>query len=217
MGKTGNAERVGAGKLQILKASDIGLADDKRRSVSKGFSVAVRVLMQNWRQGTVACLGRSDVNRSRKKPWKQKGTGRARVGSARSPLWRGGGVIFGPQARTRTLSISRKCKQLVLRNIFMDKLDRGNILVADWAVSGQKPSTAQAYGLLKELNLHAKKIAVCLPWSDAITRASFNNISNVRVLLFDQFNAFDLANESKILLLQKDFEQFKKTVEARWS
>ena len=61
-------------------------------------AIYVRALLQNWRQGTVACKGRSDVSYSNKKPWKQKGTGRARAGSARSPLWRGGGVIFGPQA-----------------------------------------------------------------------------------------------------------------------
>ena len=66
-------------------------------------SIYIRSLLQNWRQGTVACKGRSDVGYSNKKPWKQKGTGRARAGSARSPLWRGGGVIFGPQPRTRVL------------------------------------------------------------------------------------------------------------------
>ena len=65
-------------------------------------------MLQNWRQGTVACKGRSDVAFSNKKPWKQKGTGRARAGSARSPLWRKGGVIFGPQPRTRTLTITQE-------------------------------------------------------------------------------------------------------------
>src|SRR5260221_13587778 len=63
------------------------------------FSTWIRVLAQNWRQGTVACKGRSDVAYTNRKPWKQKGTGRARAGSARSPLWKGGGAIFGPQAR----------------------------------------------------------------------------------------------------------------------
>ena len=67
--------------------------------------------MQNWRQGTVACKGRSDVAFSNKKPWKQKGTGRARAGSARSPLWRGGGVIFGPQPRTRMLKVAKQVKK----------------------------------------------------------------------------------------------------------
>src|SRR5436189_5382445 len=86
------------------------------------FSTWARVLTKNWQQGTVACQGRSEVSRTNKKPWKQKGTGRARAGSARSPLWKGGGVIFGPQARVRTLKISKKARQKVMTTILADYL-----------------------------------------------------------------------------------------------
>jgi ribosomal protein L4 len=78
--------------------------------VSVSTSHYVRALLQNWRQGTVWSRGRSDVSFSNKKPWKQKGTGRARAGSPKSPLWRGGGVIFGPQERSRLLKINRKAR-----------------------------------------------------------------------------------------------------------
>ena len=82
-------------------------------------AVYVRSLLQNWRQGTVGCKGRSDVAYSNKKPWKQKGTGRARAGSARSPLWRGGGVIFGPQPRTRVLKAGKQVKKKCVKLNFI--------------------------------------------------------------------------------------------------
>ena len=93
--------------LNAVSAKDLDLATEKRSELTVGFSIWIRTLRQNWRQGTVGCKGRSDVSFSNKKPWKQKGTGRARAGSARSPLWRGGGVIFGPQPRVRVLRLQR--------------------------------------------------------------------------------------------------------------
>jgi large subunit ribosomal protein L4 len=93
----------------ILTAQDVAVPVSPEH-VTQQFATWVRTLMQNWRQGTVGVKGRSDVARSNKKPWKQKGTGRARAGSARSPLWRGGGVTFGPQLRSRKLSVSKKTK-----------------------------------------------------------------------------------------------------------
>src|ERR1700731_1034429 len=84
----------------VITPQDLSLkTENRRKDNSKGFAVAIRVLLQNWRQGTVGCKDRSEVWRTGKKPWKQKGTGRARAGTPRSPLWRGGGIIFGPQAR----------------------------------------------------------------------------------------------------------------------
>lgn len=104
-----------ASLLSTLSLSDLGVTWEQV-DAKVDYALWVRVLMQNWRQGTVGCKGRSDVARSGKKPWKQKGTGRARAGTARSPLWRGGGVIFGPQMRTRTLKINKKIKVVLFNN-----------------------------------------------------------------------------------------------------
>ncbi len=103
MNKSENNKQNSTQKLRTVTIKDIGVERPKQNSMVD-FSTWVRSLVQSWRQGTVACKGRSDVARSTKKPWKQKGTGRARAGSARSPIWRGGGVIFGPQKRTRILT-----------------------------------------------------------------------------------------------------------------
>jgi len=201
--------------LQPITISDIGLSQTKKKKVVDGFSMWIRVLMQNWRQGTVGCKGRSDVNRTNKKPWKQKGTGRARAGSARSPLWRGGGVIFGPQPRVRTLSVSQKLKRVVLRNMIIDSISRDKMIVSDWEGITDKPSTALAAHFLKSIGLKDKSITLFLPWSDSVNRASFSNIATVRIVSIDAVNAYDMSNNSTFLILKKDLEQFKGMV-SRW-
>ena len=106
-------------------------------------AVYVRSLLQNWRQGTVACKGRSDVAYSNKKPWKQKGTGRARAGSARSPLWRGGGVIFGPQPRTRVLKAGKQVKKIMFSTQFLfNFLEQGKVVSLNWDASHSKTSNS---------------------------------------------------------------------------
>lgn len=177
------------------------------------FAVWIRALQQNWRQGTVAVKGRSDVAFSNKKPWKQKGTGRARAGSAKSPLWRKGGIIFGPQPRTRTLSIPQQVKYRVLNKMMWDLLSDKNVLCLDW--ERQTPKTSHAYAVLKDANLHRERINLVVRSDDLITQASFVNIPNVNILLFDQVNAVDLATGTKVIFLKKDFDNFKEMV-LRW-
>jgi large subunit ribosomal protein L4 len=173
------------------------------------FSTWARVLTKNWQQGTVACQGRSEVSRTNKKPWKQKGTGRARAGSARSPLWKGGGVIFGPQARVRTLKLSKKARQKVMTTILADYLTAKNIVCADWAINGDQPKTSQAKEFLKTTGLANRKIVLFVAPYDFHIALSFANIPNVRPVSFDQANAYDLTNSDCWLFLKKDMDHFK--------
>jgi large subunit ribosomal protein L4 len=179
------------------------------------FSTWVRVLAQNWRQGTVACKGRSDVAYTNRKPWKQKGTGRARAGSARSPLWRGGGAIFGPQARVRTVTMPKQMKRKVLLSMLANNLDQKSVICADWELSSEQPKTAQAQDLVNTPGLTNKKIILFVAPYDVQSALSFKNIPNVRPLSFDQANAYDLANSDCWLFLKKDFDQFKGMV-SQW-
>jgi len=200
---------------QVVTAKDLKV-DLKGLSVtSVTFSNWVRSLLQNWRQGTVACKGRSDVSRTGKKPWKQKGTGRARAGSYRSPLWRGGGVIFGPQKRSRSLKESKQTKRRVLGGLLSQYLKDKKIYSLDWLPSGDKPKTAEIYSVLKKAGLQKKKVVLFLPMDNFLVRAACANIPNVNVLFFDQANAFDLANSACWLYLKKDADAFKDMV-ARW-
>jgi large subunit ribosomal protein L4 len=187
---------------------DIDFSLNKRELSPKTFSCAVRVLLQNWRQGTVACKARGDVSFSNIKPWKQKGTGRARAGSRRSPLWRKGGVIFGPQPRTRKLALNKKQSKLALNNLFSSFEDLTYCL--DFQT--EQPSTREAANLLKNMGLNNKKMVLFLPFGDEKNFASFRNIPNVRVVSFSQPNAYDLSCCSGWLFLKKDLELFKNMV-----
>ena len=198
--------------VQAVSAADLNMENSQKDVSPVAMAIYVRSLLQNWRQGTVACKGRADVAYSNKKPWKQKGTGRARAGSARSPLWRGGGVTFGPQPRTRVLKTSKQTKRDVLNAILFNFLEQRKIGTLNWDASLSKPSTSFAYKLLKNAGLEQERIVLFLPTTDLITYASFANIPNVRILYFDQPNAFDLANGTQWLILNKDLEHFKKMV-----
>lgn len=186
----------------------------RRDDSPRTFACSVRVLGQNWRQGTVGCKARGEVNLSTKKPWKQKGTGRARVGSARSPLWRGGGVTFGPQPRVRQLSINKKQKSLVLNNLLFSMLDANAISCLDFTVE-QKPSTKSVQQLLNKAGFAGMKVAVFLPYNDELNAASFRNIPGVNVLVFDEPNAYHLGNADCWVFLKKDTDQFQEMVK-RW-
>jgi len=175
----------------------------------------VRTLLQNWRQGTVWSRGRADVSFSNKKPWKQKGTGRARAGSPKSPLWRGGGVIFGPQARTRVLKTNKKMRQFALLSLLSDYIKRNAITVIENGITGDKPSTVQAHTILMNHGLLGKKVTLFITPGDMLQYASFMNIPNVAIINFDQPNAYDLMRSAQWVVFKKDVELFKEMV-AQW-
>ena len=172
----------------------------------------IRALVQNWRQGTVACKGRADVAFSNKKPWKQKGTGRARAGSPRSPLWRKGGVTFGPQERTRVLKISKNSKRLACADILNLKLHEHSIVSFTWALQNDSPKTSVAYKALETAGLAHKKVILFVQPHDFVIQASFANLPNVSMIYFDQPNAYALAEGTVWAFFEKDADQFKKMV-----
>ena len=204
---TGQAQDTVA--LGIKVASDAGISP-------KTYAHAVRVLLQNWRQGTVGTKTRGQVSFSTKKPWRQKGTGRARAGSARSPLWRKGGNIFGPQPRVRELQLNRKQRQLCLRNLYQVAAEKGTIycLDHDFAAAGA-PKTKDALKILKGAGLAENKGVLFLPYEDILNCASFRNLPRVGVVSFDQPNVFDLSDVQYWAFLKKDLELFKGMV-AKW-
>lgn len=200
-------------RTQVITPADLELTQEQQEAVSPtGFSQCVRALKQNWRQGTVACKGRADVSFSNKKPWKQKGTGRARAGSARSPLWRKGGVIFGPQARVKTLTVSKALKRKVCNGLLWQYLNAQKVVSLPWASEDQIPKTSYAYNVLQQAGLHNKNVILFVSTYDMHTHASFDNIPNVRMLLFDQANAYHLAHGEYWAVLQKDLGAFKEMV-----
>lgn len=200
---------------QIISPESLGLTAVERHSKTPvAFATWVRVLLQNGRQGTVSCKGRSDVAFSNKKPWKQKGTGRARAGSKRSPLWRGGGVIFGPQPRTRQLAIPRAAKSLVLREILLARLQQQQVVSLNFSLANDRPSTKAALAALKQAGLQQQQVTLLVTHDDLLTQRSFANLANTNLVLFDQLNAIDLAAHGVLACLDKDFANFKSVVAA---
>ncbi len=193
----------------VLTSADLELTSRSEVSNDKALAQYIRALMQNWRQGTVGCKGRSDVSFSNKKPWKQKGTGRARAGSPRSPLWRSGGVTFGPQSRVKTLKVSKNQKREVFANLLWAKLEAQNVIALNWSADSERPRTALAHTALIQAGLADKKVVFFVSPHDFITQASFANLPNVSMIFFDQPNAFTLANGDSWMFLAKDIDLFK--------
>jgi large subunit ribosomal protein L4 len=201
--------------IDFLSMTDLELVAPQR-DMSQSYAVWIRALLQNWRQGTVGCKGRADVSLSTRKPWKQKGTGRARAGMAKSPLWRGGGVIFGPQPRTRTLKVTKQTKYDVMRALLAAYAENNKIISYDLQLVDDKPSTKLGALALQEMNLVGKKVSIFLQRSDYSSWLSLRNLPNVQILSFDALNAYALSNSDYLVVLKKDFSNFKEMV-AQWN
>ncbi len=200
------------GKAETL---NLDVEMDKKEQSPVTFARAIRALFQNWRQGTVACKTRGQLAFSNKKPWRQKGTGRARVSSIRSPIWRKGGVTFGPQPRVRELGINARQRKLVFNNLFFNAVDKNVLNCLDFSAIN-KPSTKTALQALKNMGAESKKVVLFLPFHDDMAYASFRNLPNVSIMLFDEPNAYHLSNSDCWIFLKKDIESLKQMV-AQWN
>lgn len=157
--------------------------------------------LANARAGTASTLTRSEVSGGGKKPWKQKGTGRARAGSIRSPLWKGGGVIFGPKPRDYEKDMPKKVRKLALRSALSSDLNKIIILSGD-LVSSHK--TSEFVTLLEKLNLNKEefKKVLLVVGDNSKVRLSARNLPNVRVVYPEHVGAYDLLNAEKILITE---------------
>ena len=214
--KTTESTKERSVKNDAFNVKDLGISKTDKKLSPEGFSLAIRTLLHNWRQGTVSSQSRGQVTGSTRKPWKQKGTGRARVGSVKSPIWRGGGVIFGPQKRTRTLKTPRKLRHAVVRNLLQNVLENNRLLVIDWSLQGDKPNTKQAFEMLKTAKLKNIQTNVFMLPTDLITAASFVNIPSARIVFTDAPNAYVLADAQYWVVFKKDIDAFK-TMVAQWT
>lgn len=179
------------------------------------YALSVRSLLQGWRQGTVGCKTRGEVALSNRKPFKQKGTGRARAGTFRSPLWRKGGIIFGPQPRVAEHKITKKQKSLAFNATFAQALQAGTIVCVEDSFLSERPSTKQAQQVMRNLKINDKKVVLFASIDDINTYLSFRNLPNVHIVFFDQPNVFDLTNAESWVFLKKDINAFNEMV-ARW-
>jgi large subunit ribosomal protein L4 len=160
---------------------------------------AVKVYLNNQRQGTAATKTRSFVSGGNQKPWKQKGTGRARQGSTRAPHWRGGGTVFGPSPRDYTTDIPRKVKQLARKSALNARAREGALHVVErFAFLG--PKTAQLAGLLASLGLEGRKALVLTAQPNTNVYLSGRNLPTVEVLPYAEASAYDLLWSDAVVI-----------------
>ncbi|MTI60578.1 MAG: 50S ribosomal protein L4 [Firmicutes bacterium] len=154
------------------------------------------------RQGTASTKTRGEVRGGGRKPWRQKGTGRARHGSIRSPLWVGGGTVFGPKPRSYNKSLNKKVKKIALRSILSDKVQSDSVLVID-ELEFAKPQTKQMVEILDNFNLGEAKVLIIIPEKDENVYLSVRNIPGVKTLLVSSLNAYDLLNNDFIIITKE--------------
>ena len=165
------------------------------------------VLMQraSMRQGTHAVKNRSAVRGGGRKPWRQKGTGRARQGSIRSPQWVGGGVVFGPTPRSYSYKLPKKVRRLALKSALSSKVKENNIVVLE-SLSLEKPKTKEVVNMLAALNVEQKALIVTTEKDENVIRSA-NNLQNVKVLTVDQVNVLDLLTHDTLILTKDAAEK----------
>jgi large subunit ribosomal protein L4 len=153
----------------------------------------------NARQGTACAKTRAEVRGGGRKPWKQKGTGRARAGSIRSPLWRGGGVIFGPKPKDYNMKMNRKERRLALRTALMSRIE-DIIVVADFATNVAQPKTKEFVQAMTRWGVEAdSKVLIIVSEVEDNTLLSVRNIAKVKMISASGLNVFDLLNADQIV------------------
>ena len=175
---------------------------------------AVLRQLANKRQGTASTLTRSEVRGGGRKPYKQKGTGRARQGSIRTPLRPGGGIIFGPKPRSYNLDMNRKERRLALRTALMSRTSDIQT-VEDFGSSLTTPKTKEIVNGLDRLGIDkSKKILIILDNPSTNIRKSIQNISNIKLVLADQLNVFDILNANQLVIGNSAIKKIQEVYES---
>jgi large subunit ribosomal protein L4 len=160
----------------------------------------------NQRSGTACTKNAGEVAGTNKKPWRQKGTGRARAGSFQSPLWRGGGVVFGPKPRDFGKKVSRATKQLALRKALSERLAAGDVLVVE-ELTLTSPKTKEFIGVLSALQLQGSALVVAATDQNLVLAS--RNLPNVELTTSDALNTYQVLRSDKLLFTRSAFEKLE--------
>ncbi|WP_379971389.1 50S ribosomal protein L4 [Ectobacillus sp. sgz5001026] len=162
------------------------------------------------RQGTHKVKGRSEVRGGGRKPWKQKGTGRARQGSIRSPQWRGGGIVFGPTPRSYAYKLPKKVRRLAVKSALSTKVLENNIIVLD-SLAFDAPKTKEMSSVLKGLSVEKKALIVTDDSNEAVA-LSARNIPGVTVITANSVNVLDVLYHDKLIMTKAAVEKVEEVL-----
>ncbi|PRP48976.1 50S ribosomal protein L4 [Bacillus halotolerans] len=170
------------------------------------------ILMQraSLRQGSHKVKNRSEVRGGGRKPWRQKGTGRARQGSIRSPQWRGGGVVFGPTPRSYSYKLPKKVRRLAIKSVLSSKVNDNNIIVLE-DLTLDTAKTKEMAAILKGLSVEKKALIVTADANEAVA-LSARNISGVTVVEANGINVLDVVNHEKLLITKAAVEKVEEVL-----
>ena len=161
----------------------------------------VKNYLANQRHGTQSTLTRSEVSGGGKKPWRQKGTGRARQGSTRSPQWTHGGIALGPKPRSYRYSVNKKAKRVAMKSALSAKVAEGNLIVLD-TLAFDEIKTKNMVNVLKALNVTEKALVV-MPAPDATVIKSARNIEGVKTACVNTLNVYDIVKHDKFIITKE--------------
>ena len=184
------------------KVSELALADSifAIEPNTSAMHLAVVAYLANQRQGTQSTLTRSEVSGGGKKPWRQKGSGRARQGSTRAPQWYHGGIAHGPKPRSYRMSMNKKVKRLAMKSALSSKVLEGEMIVLD-SFKLDAIKTKEAAKVLAALET-GKKTLLVLPEKDDVLYRSARNIAGVKVTLVNTLNVYDILNCNSMVVLK---------------
>ena len=177
-----------------MKLSDEIFAQEVNQAA---LHTVVRAYLANQRQGTQSALTRAEVSGGGIKPWRQKGTGRARQGSTRSPQWRHGGVVFAPKPRDYRVSVNKKVKRLAMKSALSSKVNDGSLVVFD-ALELAAPKTKEMIKVLDAVKVN--KALVVLPEKDETVERATGNIPNVKTTLVGTLNVYEILKYDTLIL-----------------
>ena len=184
------------------QVSEINLSDAVFGAEVNGavLHAAVRTYLMNQRQGTQSTLTRTEVSGGGRKPWKQKGTGRARQGSTRAPQWTHGGIALGPKPRSYRLSMNKKVKKVAMISALSSKVAAGEMIVVN-AITAENFNTKTMVQMLAAIGA-AKKTLVVLAENDAKVVKSFANIAGVKTTQANNVNVYDILNCDSLVVVE---------------
>lgn len=171
----------------------------------------VTMQLANKRQGTASTKTRAEVRGGGRKPWRQKGTGRARHGSIRSPIWTGGGIVFGPKPRLYNYTLPKKVKRLAMKCALSSKVADNDVLILD-QLELEMPKTKEMVNILNNLKIDKKALIVTLDKDDNVEKST-RNIPGVKATMVGNLNVYDILKHDKLVLTKEALERVEEVYE----
>ena len=182
-------------KVSTIELADSVFAVEPNEAVMHQMVVSY---LANQRQGTQSALTRSEVSGGGKKPWRQKGTGRARQGSTRAPQWTHGGIVFAPKPRDYSFSVNKKVKRLAMKSALSSKVAENEVIVVD-SITTSEFKTKVMVEMLNAIGVE-KKALIVLPEVDKKVIKSVSNIPGVKTAQVNELNVYDILNAGKLVI-----------------